>query len=101
MPPACSLTNLTAAWMPVTLVSLTTTAPPCWLKYPILIGVLLASAAPDPPMYPAKSVTLSALAGGVVPAAAGVVAAAAGVVAAAAGVVAAAGGVVAAAGGVV
>ena len=30
---------------------MTSTAPPCWLKYPILIGARLASAAPDPPMY--------------------------------------------------
>ena len=49
MPPASSLTYLTAALMPSTLVWVTSIDPPCWLKYPILIGDMLASAAPDPP----------------------------------------------------
>src|SRR3954453_6415760 len=64
MPPASSLMYCTALLTPSMLVWVTSTAPPCWLKYPTLIGSMLESAAPVPPTYAAKSVTLPSTSAG-------------------------------------
>src|SRR6478735_4392470 len=64
MPPASSLMYWTALLTPSMLVWVTSTPPPCWLKYPTLIGSRLLSAAPVPPTYAAKSVTLPSTSAG-------------------------------------